>query len=179
MRKLLVAASIVIALTAHAEARTHHHYYHHHVHHLAQGSLSHSQNYQPWAWSGDNQVWGGGRNERPRFRHVHIAREREAREHYEGGRPREWCGWWMANHFGFVGAIARNLWLAANWAHMGSPTNPHEGAVVVYPHHVAQIVGPCNGRICTMISGNDGHAVRTRPRSLAGAIAIRDVGGRS
>jgi hypothetical protein len=44
--------------------------------------------------------------------------------------------------------------------------------VVVWPHHVGKIVGKENGE-WIIESGNDGHALRTRPRSIAGAIAIR------
>ena len=90
-------------------------------------------------------------------------------------RPYAWCGQWMAQHLGIGGALGRKLWLAANWAHMGRRTEPHEGAIVVWPHHVGQITGPCHGRICIITSGNDGGAVRTRPRSIAGAIAIREL----
>ena len=46
------------------------------------------------------------------------------------------------------------------------------GAVVVWAHHVGKIVGAENGQ-WVIESGNDGHALRTRPRSIAGAIAIR------
>jgi hypothetical protein len=46
------------------------------------------------------------------------------------------------------------------------------GAVVVWPHHVGKIVGQQNGE-WVIESDNDGHAVRVRPRSIAGAIAIR------
>jgi hypothetical protein len=49
---------------------------------------------------------------------------------------------------------------------------------VVWPHHVGRIVGQENGQ-WVVRSGNDGGGVRTRTRSLAGAIAIRDVGGLS
>jgi hypothetical protein len=42
----------------------------------------------------------------------------------------------------------------------------------VWPHHVGKIVGRAGGQWIVQ-SGNDGHAVRTRPRSIAGAIAFR------
>jgi hypothetical protein len=62
--------------------------------------------------------------------------------------------------------------LARNWAHRGRPGSAGIGAVVVWPHHVGKIVGQQNGE-WVIESGNDGHAVRVRPRSIAGAIAIR------
>jgi len=44
--------------------------------------------------------------------------------------------------------------------------------VVVWAHHVGKIVGQENGE-WVIESGNDGHALRSRARSIAGAIAIR------
>jgi hypothetical protein len=69
----------------------------------------------------------------------------------------------------------RSLNLARNWARWGHATYPHRLAVAVWPHHVALIMsdGPDRAGRWLMRSGNDGHAVRTRPRSLAGAIAFR------
>jgi hypothetical protein len=43
---------------------------------------------------------------------------------------------------------------------------------VVWAHHVGKIVGRENGE-WVIESGNDGHRIRTRPRSIGGAIAIR------
>ena len=65
--------------------------------------------------------------------------------------------------------------LARSWAHYGSNAGgPTVGAIVVWRHHVGKIVGHENGQWIVQ-SGNDGHAVRTRPRSLAGAIAFRQA----
>jgi hypothetical protein len=65
--------------------------------------------------------------------------------------------------------------LARAWAHYGANAGgPSVGAIVVWPHHVGKIVGHENGQWIVQ-SGNDGHGVRTRPRSLAGAIAFRTV----
>lgn len=85
-----------------------------------------------------------------------------------------WCGAAMADFFGLRGPIGRMLWVARNWARMGVRTIARIGAVVVYRHHVARIVGRDGGR-WVMWSGNDGHRYRVRPRSLRGAIAIRWV----
>ena len=86
-----------------------------------------------------------------------------------------WCGAEMADELGIHGQQGRELWLARNWAHVGTPASAHVGAVVVWSHHVGQIVGQENGQ-WVVRSGNDGGGVRSRARSLAGAIAIRDVG---
>jgi len=65
--------------------------------------------------------------------------------------------------------------LARSWAHYGSNAGgPSVGTIVVWSHHVGKIVGRENGQ-WIVESGNDGHAVRTRPRSLAGAIAFRNA----
>jgi hypothetical protein len=62
--------------------------------------------------------------------------------------------------------------LARNWARWGQAGPAGVGAVVVWPHHVGKIVGQEGGE-WIVESGNDGNRVRTRPRSIAGAIAIR------
>lgn len=85
------------------------------------------------------------------------------------GRPAAWCGWWLGHH---VGMPLRKLWLARNWAHVGSPAAPGPGVIVVWRHHVGIITGQRNGQ-WVVKSGNDGRAVRERPRSIAGAIAFR------
>ena len=86
-----------------------------------------------------------------------------------------WCGAEMADELGIHGQQGRELWLARNWARIGTATSAHIGAVVVWPHHVGRIVGQENGQ-WVVRSGNDGGGVRSRARSLARAIAIRDVG---
>jgi len=123
-----------------------------------------------------------------RVRHVHAGHPvrrhythrrgtrfaRHARVARAGGRPRAWCGWWLGHHLGMNN---RNLWLARNWASVGrSAGGPRVGAVVVWRHHVGIITGRAGGKWIVK-SGNDGHAVRERPRSIAGAIAFRTVSG--
>jgi|SRR5215471_7747789 len=89
-------------------------------------------------------------------------------------RPHAWCGWWMRQQ---LGVSDRRFNLARNWARWGRPAGgPQVGAIVVWPHHIGRIVGPCQGHVCLIQSGNDGHAVRTRERSIAGAIAFRVPG---
>jgi hypothetical protein len=87
-----------------------------------------------------------------------------------------WCGAYMRRVFG---ASDPRLNLARNWASVGSNAGgPQVGAVVVWPHHVGVIRGGPNSAGEWLVeSGNDGHAVRTRYRSLHGAIAFRSVGG--
>ena len=72
----------------------------------------------------------------------------------------------------------RDLWLARNWASVGSNAGrPGIGVVVVWRHHVGIITGRAGSK-WVIKSGNDGHAVRERPRSIAGAIAFRHLAGR-
>lgn len=93
-------------------------------------------------------------------------------QHYSSnGRPSAWCGWQMRQWKG--GGPELNL--ARNWAHVGSPTGPEVGAVVVWSHHVGLITGKASNGMWIVKSGNDGHQVRERPRSVAGAIAFRRV----
>ena len=87
-----------------------------------------------------------------------------------GGRPAAWCGWEMRHLVGADPGPSFNL--ARNWTRWGRPGAAGIGAVVVWPHHVGKIVGQEHGE-WIVESGNDGHALRTRPRSIAGAIAIR------
>lgn len=92
------------------------------------------------------------------------------REARRAGRPRAWCGWWLGQHLGIA---RRDLWLARNWATVGSSAGgPRVGAIVVWRHHVGIITGQQGGQWIVK-SGNDGGRVRERPRSVAGAIAFR------
>lgn len=89
-----------------------------------------------------------------------------------GDKPGAWCGWYMRQQVGADPGPAYNV--ARKWAGYGTRADaPGPGDIVVYPHHVARIVGPCEGGACPMISGNDGKEVRERVRSLKGKIAIR------
>src|ERR1700722_13908050 len=87
-----------------------------------------------------------------------------------GGRPAAWCGWEMRQLVSGDPGPEYNL--ARNWAHWGHSGPAGVGAVVVWSHHVGKIVGQQDGE-WIIESGNDGHAVRTRPLSTAGAIAFR------
>lgn len=105
----------------------------------------------------------------------HVARSpRFAAAGRIAGRPSRWCGWWLGNHLGMQ---KRELWLARNWAKVGSNAGqPAVGVVVVWRNHVGVITGrTASGWVVK--SGNDGGAVRERVRSISGAIAFRHVGG--
>lgn len=82
-----------------------------------------------------------------------------------GPRPGAWCGWYMRSRHG--GGPEFNL--AANWRKWGSPGSPQIGAIVVWDHHVGEIVGRTDDGQWIVLSGNDGGAVRRRARSIAGA----------
>ena len=109
--------------------------------------------------------------------HGHHRHYHHARGHYHhagyAGRPAAWCGWYMRSQVGSDPGPNYNL--ARSWAHYGSNAGgPSVGTIVVWRHHVGKIVGQQNGQWIVQ-SGNDGHAVRTRPRSLSGAIAFRNA----
>jgi hypothetical protein len=85
------------------------------------------------------------------------------------GRPhRAWCGWYLRHRFGISDP---RLNLARNWArYYGRPhAGPCVGCVAVWRHHVGVITG-FDGHNWIVHSGNDGGVVRTRPRSVAGAV---------
>lgn len=111
-----------------------------------------------------------------RTHHHHRYSAHHVRHHYHrasAGRPAAWCGWYMRTQVGQDPGPQYNL--ARSWAHYGvNAGGPAVGAIVVWRHHVGKIVGRENGQWLVR-SGNDGHAVRTRARSLAGAIAFRQA----
>jgi hypothetical protein len=112
------------------------------------------------------------KSSRHHHRHSHYHHHhRHSAAHQAAGRPRAWCGWFMRGQVGSDPGPSFNL--ARSWASYGSNAGgPQVGAIVVWRHHVGKIVGHENGQWIIQ-SGNDGHAVRTRPRSIAGAIAFR------
>jgi hypothetical protein len=152
----VVAAAAVMLFAPSAHAREH---YHHHSHHVARHRIyarSHS-----------------GRITRSAAGRTSGEFAYSSRSSYSGrdrGRPAAWCGWEMRRLVGSDPGPSYNL--ARNWAHWGRSGPAGIGAVVVWAHHVGKIVGRENGQ-WVIESGNDGHALRTRPRSIAGAIAIR------
>jgi hypothetical protein len=88
-------------------------------------------------------------------------------------RPSAWCGWEMRQLVGGNPGPEYNL--ARNWAHWGRPASgPAPGVIGVMPHHVFKVVEVLGRGTVLAISGNDGHAVRVRPRSTAGVIAWRE-----
>ena len=101
-----------------------------------------------------------------RLRRSHGPGRRQHAIQRRRARPRRWCGWWMRTQRG--GGPAFNV--AWNWRNYGRATSPQVGAVVVWRHHVGEIVGQASNGQWIVRSGNDGGAVRTRARSVAGAI---------
>jgi hypothetical protein len=63
--------------------------------------------------------------------------------------------------------------LARNWARYGAPSRPRPGAVVVWRNHVGIIERVVDSCTAIVRSGNDGGAVRSRPRNICNAIAVR------
>jgi hypothetical protein len=88
-----------------------------------------------------------------------------------GGRPRAWCGWYARSLVGHDPGAGFNL--ARNWTHWGRPASPGVGVMVVWSHHVGMITGRTPDGQWIIKSGNDGHGVRERPRSITRAIAFR------
>jgi hypothetical protein len=152
-----VTATVAFAHCAEARARMHHHYRHHYRHEARR----HVVRDVHWV-----------RREHRRWRYepgdVYASRYRSGDGY--GPRPRAWCGWEMRQLVSSDPGPSYNL--ARNWAHWGHAGTAGIGAVVVWPHHVGKIVGRDDG-MWVIESGNDGDRLRTRARSIAGAIAIR------
>jgi hypothetical protein len=166
MRRVVAVTALVFAFATSAEARTHHHHYRHYAHHQYQ------QQAQGFGFS--SFAFGNGYSgyEHSGYQHSGYERSSYGRSR-SGGRPAAWCGWYMRSQVGADPGPEYNL--ARSWAHYGSNAGgPSVGTIVVWSHHVGKIVGQQNGQ-WIVESGNDGHAVRTRPRSLAGAIAFRNA----
>jgi hypothetical protein len=159
---LTVAVVAACALAPAAQARG----YHHHRY------TSYSHEYRHYAQRHEYRHYAGRRGYAWRYAASQERRGYGVRTAYRGGlggRPAAWCGWYMRK---LLGVADPSYNLARNWAHWGHGGAPGVGAVVVWPHHVGKIVGQENGQ-WVIESGNDGHALRTRARSIAGAIAIR------
>jgi hypothetical protein len=192
MRRVIAvsASALLFAFaTSSAEARTQHqhyrHYAHHHYRHLAHhqyrqqaqrlgdASFGNGFGFSNYEQSGFGQSGFGQSG----FGRSSYRRSSYGRSSYTsarlGGRPAAWCGWYMRSQVGSDPGPQYNL--ARSWAHYGSNAGgPSVGTIVVWSHHVGKIVGHENGQ-WIVESGNDGHGVRTRPRSLAGAIAFRNA----
>ena len=152
------AATTFAAMTvfaSSAQAHEHHHRGYHHVARRHRGAAVEAEaSYGGFGFSGQS---------------YDAAPQRTASRGL-GARPAAWCGWEMRQLVGGDPGTEYNL--ARNWAHWGRSGPAGVGAVVVWPHHVGKIVGQENGE-WVVESGNDGHALRSRARSIAGAIAIR------
>jgi hypothetical protein len=166
---LAVAVAATMALGHSAQARVRHSYHRHYNHQARRSS-------ERVHWAGrEHRGWRdyGSARADDGWRYAGDAKPSGAAMRYHGGygaRPSAWCGWEMRHLVSGDPGPSYNL--ARNWAHWGHAGQAGVGAVVVWPHHVGKIVGRENGE-WVVESGNDGHALRTRPRSIAGAIAVR------
>lgn len=149
LRRIAIASLSLLVLNAgSAEARRHSP---RHRHLVLQQAASH------FAWSHPRQI-----QERSNYAQRPL-------RYRERGRPgRAWCGWYLRHRFGISDP---RLNLAQNWArYYGRPhAGPCIGCVAVWRHHVGVITG-FDGKNWIVHSGNDGGAVRTRARSLTGAV---------
>jgi hypothetical protein len=145
----------MMMFTQSAFAREHHHGHHHRHHHMAASRDAFGRTESTFGVAAAN---------------ASVDRAVSAYHGRNQARPAAWCGWEMRHLVGADPGPSFNL--ARNWARWGRPGPAGLGAVVVWPHHVGKIVGQQNGE-WIIESGNDGHALRSLARSIAGAIAIR------
>jgi hypothetical protein len=173
MKKPTLAVAVAAAMTfAHSAQAHEHHYRHFHHRHIARSRVTTEPQ---WGWtSGSQLTWqrqGFSRPEMPGFSPPSVESYPQHTAYRGGGsRPAAWCGWEMRQLVGSDPGPSYNL--ARNWAHWGHAGPVGVGAIVVWPHHVGKIVGQQDGQ-WVIESGNDGHALRSRTRSIAGAIAFR------
>jgi hypothetical protein len=162
---LLLGVATMLPFAQSAQARGHH--YRYVAHHGARGSAYAARQ------DGHRHLARYGRSAQEAYAYAAPGEYRSAQTEYRGaygGRPAAWCGWEMRQLVSGDPGPAYNL--ARNWARWGRSGPVGVGAVVVWSHHVGKIVGQEGGQ-WIIESGNDGHRLRTRPRSIAGAIAIR------
>lgn len=157
---LMAAVAATLAIAQNAEAREHHY------RHAAYTQVRH------YAYAHRDRAPRYFNSASPEFGYGAYATAATATFHRGyGGRPAAWCGWAMRQLVGSDPGPQFNL--ARNWARWGHAGPPGIGAVVVWPHHVGKIVGQENGQWIVQ-SGNDGgNQMRTRARSISGAIAFR------
>lgn len=148
---LLLAGILLMPTFANAKPYSHrHHHKHYSYHHHAKGHYKHFA--------------------QKHYRH----RQRYAvtQTHHDNSRPHAWCGWYARKLVGNDPGVAFNL--ARNWARWGRAVSAGIGVMVVWSHHVGMITGYDDQKKMWIVkSGNDGHAVRERPRPVTGAIAFR------
>jgi hypothetical protein len=196
---LTICLAFLISTAANAHPYKHHHHHQAHrvlkFHNVAEGlgygliqvmkSAPHEQrasgpssmpSYEYSSWTDEPPHVTDARHERKMAYSRHGYRSTPQRSMGGDPRPHAWCGWQMRQWFGVVDKAFN---LAANWAHFGSNAGrPQPGTIVVWRHHVGMVVAQGSGGRWLVKSGNDGHAVRERERSLAGAIAFRWPNGR-
>ena len=169
-----VAAMVVFAQSAQAREHYRHHRYRaaHFARHYSSPRLDDPRrgDYAAQNMFSENAQSEFSKNYARQSYSDQVYPERSAYRGHIGGRPAAWCGWEMRQLVS--GDPGPSFNLARNWAHWGQAGPAGVGAVVVWPHHVGKIVGREGGE-WVIESGNDGNRVRTRPRSIAGAIAIR------
>ena len=111
------------------------------------------------------------RPRRAHHRHHHHHHAAVGRPQACAGIP--WCGCWLRLRLGLDDARLNS---AGAWAGVGTAAaGPAAGVVAVWRHHVGVITGVLGDGRVMLLSGNDGNAVRERPRSIRGVIAFRRV----
>jgi hypothetical protein len=175
-----VAAAAIVVFAQSAQAREHYRHYRYHAAHFARhySSPGRSDGAAHNVFADHGQNYFGQSDFRKNYSNQNYSNQVYPQRSayggqigaHVGGRPAAWCGWEMRQLVSGDPGPAFNL--ARNWARWGQAGPAGVGAVVVWSHHVGKIVGQ-EGGAWVIESGNDGHRVRTRPLSIAGAIAIR------
>jgi hypothetical protein len=173
MHLILIVAVLFLSSSA-AEAKRHHQ--HHHLH--KQSQKPKPRRHVPVIKHAQHDVDELHDSPEPQPL-IETARQ------FLGGNPTGWAHQWCG---AFLRLIVRSVGLpdlpdgnaAIAWARYGRASEPKPGAILVYPHHVALITKVLDMKKVVAISGNDWDAnhrprVLERARSLAGAVAVREV----
>jgi hypothetical protein len=154
MKLLTLILGLCLLATA-AEARPRHHHSHHGFHRVHHHRFHHAARETTYA-----------------ARPATVASSNSGRPSDCYGIP--WCGCWLRHVTGHMDKV---LNLAAAWLHVGAPTGPEVGAVVIWPnrHHVGRIVGQSERGLWLVQSGNYANRVATVSIRFSGGFAFRRV----
>lgn len=176
--RIITSLALLFFVVSPASARHAHHQHHSHLrHHHAAAIVPAQPSFFP-LFNGNYADYSSSAQSHRLAPKVAFAEPKP--QDLGSARPRDcygiaWCGCFLRHHFGLSDT---SLNLARRWANVGTAaSSPHNGAVVVWPHHVGQLQSEPDAKgQALVLSGNDGAGeARVRLRSIRGAIAFRDI----
>jgi hypothetical protein len=189
MRSLIAALFLCVFGLSNADAHARHHHHHGVAHPVAAQSHDYSypvddrysyMNKGEWVWHerGPKALYEWQKHSKAHQEAKPVVYASFSPANYSTSRPSDcygipWCGCFMRH---LLGVADKSFNLARRWASYGTPASgPAPHVIGVMPHHVFMVLQVISPRQVLAISGNDGHAVRTRVRSIGGVIAWRQA----